>query len=91
VRDGDVYRLTGHKMWASGADHARYGIVYARTDKANGRGAISAFIVDSGIPGITVDQDVSFDAVGEAVVDGPQVKVVDLMLRQSRSTLDKFL
>jgi acyl-CoA dehydrogenase len=31
TRDGDVYRINGHKMWTTGADHARYGIVYAST------------------------------------------------------------
>jgi acyl-CoA dehydrogenase len=55
VRDGDTYRLTGHKMWASGADHARYGVVYARTDRGGDRSGISAFIVDAGQPGMTVD------------------------------------
>ena len=55
VRDGDVYRLNGHKMWASGADRARYGVVYARTDREGGRGSISAFIVDADTPGITVE------------------------------------
>ncbi|MEN3273064.1 MAG: acyl-CoA dehydrogenase [Actinomycetota bacterium] len=55
IREGDTYRLNGHKMWASGADHARYGVVYARTDRENGRSGISAFIVDSDTPGMTVD------------------------------------
>ncbi|HET6742905.1 MAG TPA: acyl-CoA dehydrogenase family protein, partial [Kribbella sp.] len=54
TRDGDVYRINGHKMWTSGADTARYGIVYARTDRAAGRRGMSAFIVDSGTPGMTI-------------------------------------
>jgi acyl-CoA dehydrogenase len=55
VRNGDTYRLNGHKLWASGADHAPYGVVYARTDRVNGRSGISAFIVDCGTPGMTVE------------------------------------
>jgi acyl-CoA dehydrogenase len=55
VREGDTYRINGHKMWASGADHARYGVVYARTDRENGRSGISAFTVDSDTPGMSVD------------------------------------
>lgn len=55
LREGDTYRLNGQKMWASGADHARYGVVYARTDRENGRGGISAFIVDSDTPGLIVE------------------------------------
>jgi acyl-CoA dehydrogenase len=54
VREGDAYRLNGHKMWASGADQARYGVVYARTNAETGRDGISAFIVDMDTPGITV-------------------------------------
>jgi acyl-CoA dehydrogenase len=55
TRDGDTYRISGHKMWASGADHAKYGVVYARTDRHSGRSGISAFIVDADTDGITVE------------------------------------
>jgi acyl-CoA dehydrogenase len=51
-RDGDKYILNGRKMWATNADHARYGVVYARTDRAAGRGGISAFVVHAGTPGM---------------------------------------
>jgi acyl-CoA dehydrogenase len=54
TRDGDTYRINGHKLWTTGADHSRYGIVYARTDTAAGRGGISALIVDEGTPGMSV-------------------------------------
>ena len=54
TRDGDTYRINGHKLWTTGADHARYGIVYARTDTSAGRGGISALIVDSGTEGMHV-------------------------------------
>ena len=55
TRVEDDYRINGHKMWASGADHARYGIVYARTDRDAGRGGISAIVVDADTPGMTVE------------------------------------
>ncbi|HLI36205.1 MAG TPA: acyl-CoA dehydrogenase family protein [Streptosporangiaceae bacterium] len=54
VREGDSYRINGHKMWTTGADEGRYGVVYARTDPGGGRGGISAIIVDAGTPGMTV-------------------------------------
>ena len=54
VRRGDRYVLNGRKMWATNADAARYGVVYARTDPAAGRGGISALIVDAGTPGMAV-------------------------------------
>jgi acyl-CoA dehydrogenase len=54
VRKGASYILNGSKMWITHADKARYGVVYARTDSTRGRAGISAFIVDSGTPGLTV-------------------------------------
>jgi acyl-CoA dehydrogenase len=54
VREGDTYRINGHKMWTTGADEGRYGIVYARTDTSAGRGGMSAFVVDAGTPGMRV-------------------------------------
>jgi acyl-CoA dehydrogenase len=55
TREGGTYRINGHKMWASGADKARYGIVYVRTDGGAGRAGISAIVVDAGTPGMRVD------------------------------------
>lgn len=54
TREGDSYRINGHKMWTTGADEARYGLVYARTDPSAGRKGISALIVDGGTPGMHV-------------------------------------
>jgi acyl-CoA dehydrogenase len=54
VRKGDVYVLNGHKLWATNADEARYGVVYARTDTGAGREGISAFVVDADTPGLRV-------------------------------------
>jgi acyl-CoA dehydrogenase len=51
VRKGDAYILSGHKLWASNADSAPYGVVFARTGP--GRAGISAFIVESGLPGVS--------------------------------------
>jgi acyl-CoA dehydrogenase len=56
VRKGDVYVLNGHKLWATNADHADYGVVYARTDTSAGRAGISAFVVDADAPGMRVSQ-----------------------------------
>jgi acyl-CoA dehydrogenase len=53
VREGGSYRINGHKMWSSGADRARYGIVYARTDIGAGRDGFTAIIVDGDSPGLT--------------------------------------
>jgi acyl-CoA dehydrogenase len=54
VRKGGRYVLNGRKMWATNADEADFGVVYARTDTSSGRAGFSAFIVESGTPGMHV-------------------------------------
>jgi acyl-CoA dehydrogenase len=50
-RVGNRWVLSGRKMWASRADVAQHGIIFARTGE--GRGGISAFIVDLPVPGFS--------------------------------------
>jgi len=54
VRDGDDWVLNGAKIFISNADKADYGIVFARTDAAAGRGGVTCFIVDTDMPGFHV-------------------------------------
>ena len=51
VRDGDAYRLTGTKIWISNAPEAERYLVFATLDPAAGPKAITAFLVEKGIPG----------------------------------------
>ena len=54
VRDGDEWVINGSKLWISGADVADFGIVFARTDPKAGRAGITAFLVDTDMPGFEV-------------------------------------
>jgi isovaleryl-CoA dehydrogenase len=45
-RDGDVYRLTGQKMFATLANETDAGILFAKTDPSKGAKGVSAFIVE---------------------------------------------
>ncbi|MCC7461723.1 MAG: isovaleryl-CoA dehydrogenase [Gammaproteobacteria bacterium] len=55
-RHGDVFRLTGRKMWTTNGPDADVLVVYARTDpKARTRG-LTAFIVERGYAGFTTAQ-----------------------------------
>ncbi|MBM3539411.1 MAG: cyclohexanecarboxyl-CoA dehydrogenase [Alphaproteobacteria bacterium] len=54
VRDGQDWLINGAKIFISNADKADYGIVFARTDPAKGRGGITCFLVDTDTPGFHV-------------------------------------
>jgi len=54
VRDGDDWVINGSKIFISGADKAEFGLLFARTDPARGRGGITAFLVDTDTPGFIV-------------------------------------
>ena len=55
ARDGDRYLVNGQKLWASGAVHADWCLLLARTDPAAPkRRGISYFLLDMRTPGIDV-------------------------------------
>jgi len=68
-RDGDVYRVTGSKMWVTNGRHAQVFLLLARTDPSASpahRG-MSAFVIEKGAPGLTVGRDV--DKLGYKTVE----------------------
>ena len=55
VLDGDEYVINGSKIWSSGAHHAQFGILIARTnpDVAKHKG-ISYFVLPMDLPGVSM-------------------------------------
>jgi alkylation response protein AidB-like acyl-CoA dehydrogenase len=46
VRDGDIYRINGQKMWASLANETDVGVLVCKTGSSDGAKGVSAFIVE---------------------------------------------
>jgi len=53
-KKGDKYILNGQKMWITGAGHAAWYFVLAKTNKKAGHKGMSAFIVPRDLLGVTV-------------------------------------
>ena len=65
VRDGDVYRIDGHKVWTSLGRFADHMILLARTDpSASKHAGISYFLAPMRIPGVEVRPLVKFTGEG---------------------------
>ncbi|WP_405939103.1 acyl-CoA dehydrogenase family protein [Streptomyces sp. NBC_00726] len=61
VRDGDDYVLDGVKLWTTNGVVADLLVVMARVPKSpEGKGGITAFVVEADAPGITVEHRNSF-------------------------------
>jgi acyl-CoA dehydrogenase len=54
VRDGDEYVINGSKMFITGAGHADWFFVLAKTDVDAGYKGMSGFIVDADTPGLSL-------------------------------------
>jgi len=54
VRQGDRWVLNGTKVWITSAHLARWGLVFARTERSAGRSGISCFIVETDSPGLSM-------------------------------------
>jgi len=51
--DGDMYLINGRKSWVSSAPYAKYIIVFTMTNPEKGHRGITAFLVDTDLPGFS--------------------------------------
>ncbi len=52
VREGDFYRITGHKNWVTSGPVAKFIVIFALTDPEKKHKGISAFLIDTERPGV---------------------------------------
>ena len=68
---GGAYIMNGTKTFITNASYAHFFTVFAKTDPAAGHRGISAFIVDSNSPGVTISK--KFDKMGQRASDTAQI------------------
>lgn len=54
IREGDDWLLDGNKLWITNGGIADFFTVFAKTDKAETRGHMTAFIVTKDMPGVSI-------------------------------------
>jgi acyl-CoA dehydrogenase len=67
VREGDEYVLNGSKTFITNAGYAEWAVVFAKTDPSAGRRGMSAFIVEMGAPGVTIEKHL--EKMGQRATD----------------------
>ncbi|MEO8025377.1 MAG: acyl-CoA dehydrogenase family protein [Bryobacteraceae bacterium] len=69
VREGDVYRISGSKMWVTNGRHGNTFLLLARTDPAAkpAHRGMSAFVIEKGAVGLVVNRDI--DKLGYKTVE----------------------
>jgi alkylation response protein AidB-like acyl-CoA dehydrogenase len=83
-RDGDVFRVNGHKIWTTQAHESRWCTLYARTDPdAPKHRGISCLILDLQSPGVTIEpirmSSISDETFCEVFLDDVEVPADNLL------------
>lgn len=84
VRDGDVFRVNGHKIWTTQAHESRWCTLYARTDpEAPKHRGISCLILDLHSPGVRIEPirmaSISDETFCEVFLDDVEVPTENLL------------
>lgn len=83
-RDGDMFRVNGHKIWTTQAHESRWCTLYARTDPdAPKHRGISCLIVDLQSPGVRIEPirmaSISDETFCEVFLDDVEVPAENLL------------
>ncbi len=76
ARDGDDWVLSGAKRWISNAGVADAYVVFARTDDADRRAGLDAFLVEADTDGVHIEREhlLAPHPIGRLVLDGARVQ-----------------
>jgi alkylation response protein AidB-like acyl-CoA dehydrogenase len=97
VRDGDVYRVTGQKIWTTLGQYGDWIFCLVRTDTTaeKRQEGISFLLIDMATPGITVRPLILMDGgheVNEVFFDDVKVPVENLVFEENKGwTVAKYL
>jgi acyl-CoA dehydrogenase len=94
-REGDSWRLDGEKTFISNVGIAHFFVVFANADLSLGKKGISAFLVESDAPGLTLEAIATIDdhPLGRLVMRSAHATLVGEVgqgLRLALGTLDTF-
>ena len=78
VRKGDEYVLNGSKTFITGAGHAEWTVVFAKTDPEQGHRGISAFVVPMDTPGVTIERHL--DKMGQRATETSAFSLHDVVV-----------
>ncbi len=83
-RDGDIFRVNGHKIWTTQAHESRWCTLYARTDpEAPKHRGISCLILDLESPGVRIEPirmaSISDETFCEVFLEDVEVPVANLL------------
>jgi len=79
VRSGDEYVLNGSKMFITNAGHARWVVVFAKTDpSAHGHSGLSAFVVPTELDGVLHERHL--DKMGQRATDTSAIAFHDVVV-----------
>ena len=76
VRDGDVWRVNGRKMFITNGVRANFLTLVAKTDAAAGHHGVSLFVVDTSLPGVSVSR--RLDKLGMHASDTAEIALDDV-------------
>jgi acyl-CoA dehydrogenase len=76
VRDGDEYVLNGSKTFITNAGRAEWAVVFAKTDPTAGRRGMSAFVVEMGSAGVTIEKHL--EKMGQRATDTSAFALTDV-------------